>query len=111
MSLSVLNVIVGMLVLAPSGADGQMSAKEVNAYKQFTPSIVSIVRNGEPIGTAALVDSSGLFVTHVDAVYARRVSARLSDGRTVVMVLKGTDDPTKLAVLQADDWIKSARPL
>lgn len=88
-----------------------MSSKEVNAYKLFTPSIVSIVRNGEPIGTAALVDSSGLFVTHADAVYARRLTARLSDGRTVVMVLKGTDDPTKLSVLQAEDWIKSARPL
>ncbi len=111
MSLSVLNVVVGLLVLSPGGADGQMNAKEVNAYKAFTPSIVSIIRNGEPIGTAALVDSSGLFVTHTDAVYARRVTARLSDGRTVVMVLKGTDDPTKLAVLQADDWIKSARPL
>jgi len=111
MSLSVLNFAVGLLIFSPSAANDQMSSKEVNAYRAFTPSIASIIRNGEPIGSAALVDSSGLFVTHLNAVYAKRVSARLSDGRMIVMVLKSTDDPTKLAVLQADDWIKSARPL
>lgn len=88
-----------------------MSQKEWNSYRVVTPSIVSIVRGQNAVGTAALVDSSGLFLAHLDSVYAKKIMARLSDGRIVTMTLKATDDPTQLAILQADDWIKTAQPL
>lgn len=111
MSSLVLSLSLVVVALSPSDGGGQMSQKDWNAYRLVTPSIVSIVRGRQSIGTAALVDSSGLFLAHFDSVYGKRVTAKLSDGRTVSLTLKAEDEPTQLAILQADDWIKSARPL
>lgn len=108
MSLSVLSLSLAF-ILAPSGV-GQMSQKDWNAYRQVSPSIASILRGREAIGTAALVDGSGLFLAPLNSIGAKRVSARLSDGRIVTMFLKASDEPTKIALLQADDWIKTAKP-
>jgi putative serine protease PepD len=111
MSSSVLSTVLVIALFAPSGVEAQMSQKESKAYQSITTSIASIVQGDQAVGTAALVDSSGLFLTHLDSVYAKRIMARLSDGRIVAMTLKTSDDPTHLAILQAEDWVKTARVL
>jgi S1-C subfamily serine protease len=111
MSLSVLSSAVVVLAFSSGSGVGQSSHKEWNSYRLIAPSIASIMRGHDSIGTAALVDSSGLFLTHLDLVYAKRINARLSDGRIVTLLLKASDEPTHIALLQADDWIKAARPL
>ena len=110
MSLSALSTVLITAVLASSG-HGQMSSNEFSAYRLVAPSIANIVRGREAVGTAALVDPTGLFLAHLDSVYGKRVNARLSDGRLISLTLRAEDDQTQLAILQADDWIKSARPL
>jgi len=99
-----------VLALSPSGTM-QMASKDKAAWRAIEPAVASIVKGKQDIGSAALVDARGIFVTYLGSVYAPHVTARLSDGRIVGMTLKASDDTTQLAVLQADDWIKSARPL
>lgn len=100
-----------MLIAVASHSGAQMSSEEWSEYREINPSIASIIRGHDPVGTAALVDGSGLFLAHLDSVYNAHVLGRLSDGRIVHMTLKSSDDATQLAILQADDWIKTARPL
>lgn len=88
-----------------------MGSKDKAVWRSIEPAVASIVRGRQEIGSAALVDARGLFVTYLGSVYAPHVTARLADGRIVGMTVKASDDTTQLAVLQADDWIKSARPL
>jgi S1-C subfamily serine protease len=107
---SALNALVAFVAIAPAGA-AQMAPKDRAAWRSMQPAVASIVRGRRDLGSAALVDSRGLFVTYLGSVYGPHVTARLSDGRIVGMTLRSSDDATQLAVLQADDWIKSARPL
>ena len=99
-----------VMALAPSGTL-QMGSKDKAAWHTIEPAVAFIVRGHVDIGSAALVDSRGIFVTYLGCVYAPHVTARLADGRIVGMTLKASDDVTQLAVLQADDWIRGARPL
>jgi len=88
-----------------------MNQKDLGTMRRIMPSIAAIVRGRDDLGMAALVNDKGLFLAHTDSVYANRIKARLSDGRIVDMILVASDDPSQLAVLQAQDWIKDARPL
>lgn len=110
MLLSALSAAATCLFAMP-GISGQVGAKERQIWQGMQDSVVQIVRDGRGYGSAALVDSKGLFLTHLGTVYANRVSGRLADGRTVTLYLKSSDGPTQLAVLQADDWIRRAEPL
>ena len=109
MLLSALSAAACILLLP--GDYGQIGTKERQAWKDMQDSVIQIVRDGRGYGSAALVDSKGLFLTHLGTVYADRVSGRLANGRTVTLYLKSSDGPTQLAVLQAEDWMRSARPL
>ncbi len=98
------------LALLPMGTT-QVGSKDKAVWRSIEPAIASIVRGRQDVGSAALVDARGIFVTYLGSVYAPHVTARLADGRIVGMTLKASDDTTQLAVLQADDWIRSARPI
>lgn len=106
-ALSALIVLGG----AASGAAPQAVEKDRSAWHRVEPSVASIVQGNQDLGSAALVSGKGLFLTHLGAVYGRTVKARLSNGEMVEMTLKASDEPTQLAVLQASDWIKTAKPL
>lgn len=99
------------MAVGTSAQVSQQAAKERSAWQSMEPSVAWIQRDGQSVGSAALVDRKGLFLTHVGAVQGHQVKAKLSDGRTVEMTLKASDEPTQLAVLQASDWIKSAKPI
>lgn len=106
-ALSALIVLGG----AANGVAPQAVEKDRAAWSRVVPSVASILRGNQDLGSAALVSSKGLFLTHLGAVYGDRIRARLSNGEIVEMTLKASDEPTQLAVLQASDWIKTAKPL
>ncbi|MEZ0325727.1 MAG: PDZ domain-containing protein [Fimbriimonas sp.] len=101
-----LSAVSAGLVLTGAAGDqvNRLNAQEQQVWKRMEPRIVTVLQNGRPTGAAALIDTSGLFVAHRNAVLADMVQGRMSDGRTVQMTVKGQDSLTQLVLLQVADW-------
>ncbi len=98
-------VSTGLVLASISGSQvGRLNAQEQLVWKRMEPSIVTVLQNGRPTGAAALIDTSGLFVAHRNAVLADAVQGRMSDGRTVQLSVKGQDSLTQMVLLQAANW-------
>jgi putative serine protease PepD len=105
-----LSAVSAGLVLGIAGEQGRLGPQELQIWKRMEPGIVTVLQGGRPMGAAALIDSSGLFVAHRNAVLADSVQARMSDGRTINLTVRGQDPLTQLVVLEAANWSGNARP-
>jgi S1-C subfamily serine protease len=82
----------------------QLLKKDSHVWDAAKTSVAILMRNGVPMGQAALIDKSGLFLTNQSAVATPTVKAKLSDGRMISLTWKSSDLPTQTALLQAEDW-------
>ncbi len=96
------------LLLSPQGA---LSPREQAIWRDLEPSIVFILDAGEDRGVAALIDTSGLFITSKSCVSGSRISGRTSTGKNIRLRILSEDRVTQMILLQSSDWDRaSARP-
>lgn len=101
-----------ILVVATSGSDfNDLTEKEMKAWKQIQPSIVSIMEGQRVRGTAALISRDGYFLTHATALTGKSVEGRKSDGTAFQLKWIALDDPTQFVLLKADEWNETVTPL
>ena len=81
-----------------------LSPRELEVWRHLQPSVVTILNHGVPAGAGALIDSSGLFITHRSSVPAPMMDGVLSSGRIVRLVAEASDSVTHLVLLQAQNW-------
>lgn len=108
-SLAPVSLAAAQLRLVAHGQDpqgqstqNQLTLRDQDLWKGIESSVVTLISGGQPVGAAALIDESGLFVASLDALPARDLDGRLSDGRTVHLHVRSKDRCTQLALLQAD---------
>lgn len=82
----------------------QLPKKDEPIWQAAKNSVAMILREGQPVGEAVLIDKSGLFLANQSAVSTPNIQARLADGTTVVLDWKATDVPTQTVLLQAQEW-------
>lgn len=80
-------------------------------WRKVRPSVVTLVREDQPVGVAALIDSSGLFIAHKSSVEAKTVVGRDGDGREFALSWKAEDEATQLVLLGATSWRSEAVPV
>lgn len=109
MSLSA--VSLGLTLLLGSDSQ-QLTAEETKIWKKIEPSIVYVLRGGQPVGSAALIDDRGYFLLHRSLVTGGRLEGRLASGEVVQLVFKATDEPTQLSLVIADNWVaRNSKPV
>src|SRR5690242_16467794 len=86
-----------------SGPQRLQKAEDL-VWQTTQKSVAVILKDGIPIGDAALIDRTGLFITNQSAVSTPTMEARLSNGKTVTLDWKSTDVPTQTVLLQAENW-------
>jgi S1-C subfamily serine protease len=100
------------LSLGFSTPQTDLSPRELQVWQSLQPSVVTIVDKGVPKGAGALIDSSGLFLTHRSSVPAPLMDGVLANGRTIHLIATATDPVTHLVLLQAQNWDPSyGRPV
>jgi S1-C subfamily serine protease len=95
---------LGVALLAGSGSSSDLNAQEQRVWRKIAPSVVYILQEGLPTGSAALIDQQGLFLASKSLVHSMAVDARTSDGRLIRLSVKATDEPTQLVLLEAPGW-------
>jgi S1-C subfamily serine protease len=95
-------------MLAVSIANTPLNSAEQQAWRKLQPSLVTLLSGNHPSGTAALIDPKGLFLAHFSMLEAKAVDGRLSNGQTIRLQLVALDEPTQLALLEAQDWVRFA---
>jgi hypothetical protein len=98
------SAVSAALVLVAAGPSEQLTGNETSAWQRIQPSVAVLMQGGAPSGTAALIDSSGLFLAHRTAVPARALQARMPDGRILQMRWKADDETTGFVLLEAAGW-------
>lgn len=83
--------------------DPQLNASEQALWRKIEPSVVYLIRDGKPVGAAALIDDRGYFIAHKQ-IASTSMLGRMSDGRTVDLNLEAVDEPTQLVLLIAKNW-------
>lgn len=100
-------LVLGAVTVAPI----QLSPQEQAVWRKVRPSVVTLVREDQPVGVAALIDSSGLFIAHKSSVEAKTVVGRDGDGREFALSWKAEDEATQLVLLGATSWRSEAVPV
>lgn len=100
---------LGILMTLSGGSSQQLSLGENSTWKRIENSIVVVLQAGIPKGSAALIDDNGLFLVHKSAITVSTMMGRFANGETIQLTLVSSDDPTQLALLQADTWIRGRR--
>ena len=98
---------VTLAVLTP-GQD-RLSGRDRAVWRRLEPAIATLFVGDQPLGPAALIDGSGLFVAHAGAVSGETVNARLG-GKPLRMVVVSRERNTELVLLKAEGYEGSARP-
>jgi hypothetical protein len=86
-----------------------LSPKEVEVWQRLQKGFATLQIAGQPAGTAALIDSSGLFLAHQSSVGGQPLEGlallgTLSNGRMLRFAVISRDSLTKLILLQAQGW-------
>jgi S1-C subfamily serine protease len=105
MSLSV--VSLGWVLVAARLGDnqvGRLTGPEQELWRRMEPAIATLVEHDRPVGAAALIDDTGLFVAAKTAVRTNTLTARLSSGQWTKMTVLKRDSVSGLVLLQADHW-------
>ena len=84
----------------------QLGPAELAVWGRISPSVVVLLDDGEPMGAAALIDASGLFVAHQGAVPSAPIRGRSSSGAALTFVLESKDEPSQLVLLRAVGWVR-----
>lgn len=100
-------LVLGAVTVAPI----QLNPQEQAVWRKVRPSVVTLVREDQPVGVAALIDSSGLFIAHKSSVEAKTVVGRDGDGREFALSWKAEDEATQLVLLGATSWRSEAVPV
>jgi hypothetical protein len=102
MSLSAVSIA---LVLVANGSQvGRLTEREQAVWRRMEPGIATLLVGDRPVGAAALIDDSGLFVASKAAIQGETMSARLKSGLTVRMKVLARSGATGMVLLQADRW-------
>lgn len=100
-------LVLGAVAVAPI----QLNPQEQAVWRKVRASVVTLVREDQPVGVAALIDSSGLFIAHKSSVEAKTVVGRDGDGREFALSWKAEDEATQLVLLGATSWRSEAVPV
>lgn len=96
-----------LAVVASGQATVQLPVEEQRAWDRIGRSVAVLESGGFATGAAALLDAGGAFLAHRSVVSGDRIAARLPSGKMVTLNLVFTDEPTQLALLQAETWTNS----
>ncbi|AIE87736.1 serine protease [Fimbriimonas ginsengisoli Gsoil 348] len=104
-------VSLGVALIRNDLQIGRLTGREQAIWRKMEPSIATLVDEDRPLGAAALISDSGLFVASRAAVRGESMTARLKSGRNVQMTVLARDGSTGLVLLQAAPWVAGqARP-
>lgn len=86
------------VVAAPTGCDA------IRASQAVSPSVVTVLIDNQPVGSATIVRSDGLVLATASGIAPAEsaVQIRLNDGETSQATVLGIDDATGIAVLKID---------
>ena len=88
-----------------AGLLGQAPSSEAITWNLVRQSVAFLYHGNQPIGVAALIDDSGLFLTHMSLVRGIHTIAKFDDGSLPMsMLLIASDEHTQLALLQPSYW-------
>jgi len=91
---------------------GDLSPKEAQVWRRLQRGFVTLESQGRPMGAAALIDSSGLFLTHSASIAGQSCVGVLPNGARLILDEISSDTLTKLVLLQARNWSPdSATPI
>jgi S1-C subfamily serine protease len=105
MLFSAVSLVVALAV--PQAAQAQPA--ESTAWQAVQHSVVDLYGPRGPMGVAALIDDSGLFIAHSSSVQGRQAKGRFKDGTGVDLVVVTTDEHTQLTLLRSLVWSQGAR--
>jgi len=92
----------GLLGLPDTRIDFQL--QRTAPREPFEQSMITITDRGQPVGTALMIDGSGLFIAHRRAIPHPEIVAVGADGRTIQLRLVSVDNLTQLALIAADNF-------
>ena len=102
----ILSSAASILVAAVAAVNQtQVTADEREALHKITSSVVVLMSNGSPTGSAACIDDRGYFLAHRVSVPTNKITGRLYTGQLVQLDLTLSDEPTQLVLLEAENWI------
>lgn len=88
-----------------AGLLGQAQSTEATTWQLVRQSVAYLYHGNQPIGVAALIDDSGLFLTHMSLVQGIQTLAKFEDGSLPMsMLLIASDEHTQLALLRPSYW-------
>ncbi|MGV3614913.1 MAG: PDZ domain-containing protein [Fimbriimonas sp.] len=96
-----------LVLVAP--VQDRLNRADQSAWRRLTAAVATLMDGARPVGPAALVDDSGLFVAHSSAVTGNTVNAKLGE-KTLRMVVLSRERNTELVLLKADEYEGTARP-
>ena len=82
--------------------EAQLSGGEQQVWKGLQPSILVISQGGVSRGSAACIDTSGMYLAHQNSVRNGPIDGVTFSGQTYPMHLVARDKPTGLILLQVD---------
>lgn len=87
----------------------RLSERDRAVWRRLDPAVATLLDGNRPLGPAALVDSSGLFVANGSAVTGNTVDAKLGE-RDLKMTVISRERNTELVLLKAEGYQGNARP-
>ncbi|MBV6456943.1 MAG: hypothetical protein HONBIEJF_00048 [Fimbriimonadaceae bacterium] len=106
MSLSAvsLTIVSGLLT-----AMGPQQAVSDSVLSKVKSSVAVLYSEGRPVGSAALIDSRGYFVSHRSTLPTSPIiTAKMGGGQLLALVLRSIDQTTQLVLLEAQAWNAAA---
>ncbi len=99
-------VSLAILAMAPVQ---QAPQRENTVWRTVRNSIVFVQDGRDTVGVGALIDDQGHFLVHSSAVRTKTLKAKYDDGKSVDLLVIGTDDHTQLALVRALYWEQGTR--
>lgn len=102
---SAVSLLSLLIVTAPQAALQEASP----VWSQVKSSVIYLQGRNGVSGVAALIDDTGLFLSHSSAVETQQMRAKFNDGRTFSLFVLNHDPHTQLTLLQATYWSQGER--
>jgi len=106
MSLSAVSLTLVSGILA---AVGPQQAVSESVLAKVKSSVAVLYSEGRPVGSAALIDNRGYFVSHRSTLPTSPIiTAKMGSGQLLALVLRSIDQTTQLVLLEAQAWNSNA---